>query len=411
VEQNYQRAVSKQEKLVRHISRLEASFCKPEVFDIEDFREKHVWDTLETRYYTELSFIKFDEKPLAIRKKKVISPQDAEIRNYYSKCYFDDKGLPLRIDEIGAGTLPSETYLLWENDKLLAVYEFRLGFFFKTRLKDRPHLSSLWIYEYDGQTRLSATMYVSFEDYTYYRHDKLERHCRYEYDDQGLSKIYSKVIVFPRPLRLPKLIGSEDLYYDREREAALARRTILRFPLIPVPRKPKKIPPFSRGFYGGIVPGKVPICPDCQKPMSFLGHVDMGARPFVNKPLLDNIPIFFCFDCLQWESRSFDYQMIKGFGKANGEIRLFPELGMDFIRCGDEDQIKSALVKVGGLPDWIQSEEWPICPECQNKMLFVCQLNTDEEISNGEACQAFGDSGMLYVFSCCRNVTTVMQCH
>lgn len=50
--------------------------------------------------------------------------------------------------------------------------------------------------------------------------------------------------------------------------------------------------------------------------------------------------------------------------------------------------------KLGGVPDFIQSEDWPICPDCGAKMTFYAQLDSinDEFI--------IADCGMIYIFIC-----------
>jgi hypothetical protein len=67
--------------------------------------------------------------------------------------------------------------------------------------------------------------------------------------------------------------------------------------------------------------------------------------------------------------------------------------------------------KLGGLPDWIQSDETPLCSSCQNKMSFVAQIDSIEHITmnnpfafdrNEKSAVGwmFSDVGMIYVFYC-----------
>ena len=70
-----------------------------------------------------------------------------------------------------------------------------------------------------------------------------------------------------------------------------------------------------------------------------------------------------------------------------------------------------ALVKLGGIPDWIQDEEHPSCVECGNLMVFVSQINSDETVVRGSRVLMFGDVGRLYTFVCCNMVTSIMQCY
>ena len=77
--------------------------------------------------------------------------------------------------------------------------------------------------------------------------------------------------------------------------------------------------------------------------------------------------------------------------------------------------------KLGGTPDWDQEGETPTCPECEEKMSFVAQIDSIEHDSkhNPHAIDAlsdhqqymFSDVGMLYVFCCfnCNTTASVMQ--
>ena len=78
--------------------------------------------------------------------------------------------------------------------------------------------------------------------------------------------------------------------------------------------------------------------------------------------------------------------------------------------------------KLGGLPDWIQSDESPACHDCGGPMTFVAQIDSVEHQwkSNPHSVDAlsdkqkwmFGDVGMIYVFFCfeCSSTTSVFQC-
>jgi hypothetical protein len=61
--------------------------------------------------------------------------------------------------------------------------------------------------------------------------------------------------------------------------------------------------------------------------------------------------------------------------------------------------------KLGGDPEFIQSEEWPLCPECGQKMSFYAQLDS----LNDDFC--FADCGMIYVFVCfeCNETKSIIQ--
>lgn len=77
--------------------------------------------------------------------------------------------------------------------------------------------------------------------------------------------------------------------------------------------------------------------------------------------------------------------------------------------------------KLGGEPDWIQSDETPVCESCGEPMDFVAQIDSIEhENKNNPLSKSalghqqdymFGDVGMIYVFFCfgCLQPTCLSQ--
>ena len=60
--------------------------------------------------------------------------------------------------------------------------------------------------------------------------------------------------------------------------------------------------------------------------------------------------------------------------------------------------------KLGGHPQWLQSEAWPEC--CDSRMTFYAQLDSiGDEVH-------LGDCGLIYVFVCfdCYSTKSVFQC-
>ena len=78
--------------------------------------------------------------------------------------------------------------------------------------------------------------------------------------------------------------------------------------------------------------------------------------------------------------------------------------------------------KLGGSPDWIQTDESPTCAVCDVSMTFVAQIDSVEhqwnsnphsiEALSGNQKWMFGDVGMIYVFFCfeCLSTHSVFQC-
>ena len=72
---------------------------------------------------------------------------------------------------------------------------------------------------------------------------------------------------------------------------------------------------------------------------------------------------------------------------------------------------------LGGTPEWIQNEMYPICLECDADMVLFIQLKSlpyaitkkKEELG----VYSFGDAGNFYLFCCpkCDTYNTSWQCH
>jgi hypothetical protein len=95
----------------------------------------------------------------------------------------------------------------------------------------------------------------------------------------------------------------------------------------------------------------------------------------------------------------------------------------------DEDGISEDMegqrTKLGGLPESIQGgvEDLPRCPDCQEQMLFVAQIDSVEhqwrtnphsvEAGSKDQKWMFGDVGMIYVFFCkgCLRAHADFECY
>jgi len=62
--------------------------------------------------------------------------------------------------------------------------------------------------------------------------------------------------------------------------------------------------------------------------------------------------------------------------------------------------------KIGGHPDWLSTEDTPVCNQCSNKMTFYGQLDC-----LGDSVP-LGDCGRIFVFVCmdCLATRSVLQC-
>lgn len=83
----------------------------------------------------------------------------------------------------------------------------------------------------------------------------------------------------------------------------------------------------------------------------------------------------------------------------------------------ERDDCSGYRTKLGGKPDWLQGDETPICPECNERETFICQIDSIDDVvredEEGTPAYMFGDAGMIYVFFCfaCGETHSVFQCH
>lgn len=75
-------------------------------------------------------------------------------------------------------------------------------------------------------------------------------------------------------------------------------------------------------------------------------------------------------------------------------VRLVPTPARWYWQDGEND--RQNLTRLGGHPCWIQSPEYPSCPDCGNTMAFLFELDTGPPGDGGET---FGD-GILYTCWC-----------
>jgi hypothetical protein len=78
----------------------------------------------------------------------------------------------------------------------------------------------------------------------------------------------------------------------------------------------------------------------------------------------------------------------------------------------EHDDLSAHRTKLGGKPDWIQADETPLCPDCNERETFICQIDSmDQSNDTGTQTYMFGDAGMIYVFFCfeCGETDSVYQ--
>jgi hypothetical protein len=107
------------------------------------------------------------------------------------------------------------------------------------------------------------------------------------------------------------------------------------------------------------------------------------------------------------------------------DVPVFPEV-MVSLQLPSPDAASSVptepghRTKLGGEPQWVQTDETPICKSCQKAMTFIEQIDSIAAQKNdlGKALSdkksfMFADVGMIYVFLClkCYDAKAVVQTH
>lgn len=95
---------------------------------------------------------------------------------------------------------------------------------------------------------------------------------------------------------------------------------------------------------------------------------------------------------------------------------LLPEVKGSNFKWGAVD-LPADFIKLGGEPDWIQDESFPICETCDCDMALMVQVKSlPYEITKKHEdlnIYTFGDAGTLYIFQCpnCQACHTDWQCY
>ena len=82
----------------------------------------------------------------------------------------------------------------------------------------------------------------------------------------------------------------------------------------------------------------------------------------------------------------------------------------------DATELPHEFVKIGGQPDWIQDEDYPICEECDCNMALLMQLRSlPYELTNEHKqlrAFIFPGGGNIYLFKCpkCSSLRGTLQC-
>jgi ankyrin repeat protein len=198
----------------------------------------------------------------------------------------------------------------------------------------------------------------------------------------------------------------EDIYRPPAKERVLFEQEWL--------LKPAKKGARTRHQLGGQF-AKPVSCPHCESRSNLVAQIDLTDPALLGNPLpFGGLPVFWCLDCGEWGPDFFEFARGTVFALRGGK-RLPPatDEGADDLdsravtvtpaASGKRAGRKS---KLGGKPAWLQADDTPDCPKCEQPMGFVLQLASDSRVS-------FGDVGMLYTFACpeCAVTASLVQSH
>lgn len=176
----------------------------------------------------------------------------------------------------------------------------------------------------------------------------------------------------------------------------------------------------GRGRFGGAIEQP---CKVCDEPLHRLLALDAmptgleGPREVVT-----------CLNCLGWSAPILYFQHGPGEPTATGwdapkqqpefPAEPLPETPVVLRRTPERWQFqdwamsnsRQNLNRLGGEPTWIQSADFPRCPECSTTMPFLLQLDSLD--IEGGPWWLWGSGGILYVFWCkaCALTATIWQC-
>jgi len=352
------------------------------MISLEEAQKKCPIDECEIKYYNKLSFMDIYMNIDSLEKKKSVKFSDIK-EKFYSIGYFKNNQL-IKLEQVGDWwTLKVETYLIWESEFLKEAYSYSFEF-----TLDNVIENGSWHYEYENY-RLKKLIWSSGKtpSTTY----------DYEYDDKGLCFIHATLMDshWEMPIK--------SIEYDREKEFFMKNFVITKHPLINVNSKE------NDGIVNFENPDdfKTKICEHCGKPLTYVLTIDIDRKSFNNKNISSKkIPVLHCFDCMDSqtytiEQLNMDMLNLEPFVK-NASYKFKKTLG--------DEELENAFLKIGGAINWIQGEEHPVCKKCNKPMVFIMEIQSNEELNNGDCSLMFGDMGKLYVFSCCDTITTLYQC-
>lgn len=358
------------------------------------YRKHCKTDDCVKKYYKDLDYyLDISENPMNFRKKEF--SLDKVQNDSYSIGYFKN-GQLVRFNYNGQ-ILAQETYLVWKDNLVREAHTFLLYYrnYSKMRKLFIPKLYTSYAYTYDDKKRLKDYYCKNYKDKHYYIQTELLIWQGYEYDGEGLK-------IICRTLEGPDWRDEPFIIYDREKERFIKQFTVSKTAMINRhARNNDGLVEFNNSDKY-----KTKTCPHCGHNLSYILTVNLNDRKSINTALsLKKMPVLFCFKCLNEQAYSLD--------ELNHSLEtqsFLSDATYKFVGTTDEEKLEESFLSVGGKPRWVQNDEHPNCPICGKPMVFIMEIKSREELTNGEDYLMFGDCGSLFVFSCCEKVFVTMQC-
>ncbi|MBN9419421.1 MAG: DUF1963 domain-containing protein [Candidatus Eremiobacteraeota bacterium] len=142
-----------------------------------------------------------------------------------------------------------------------------------------------------------------------------------------------------------------------------------------------------------------PVCANCDGAMQFIAQLDLGERSLL---------VFMCQNdpglCDEWAATGGGNRallvarrgLVEMAAPSSGVTTLGAEFYGQLAETAPEGTRRVVLGIWGGEPDWLQGDDTPRCPGCEQEMSFVAQL---EEGPDHRYSANFG-GGCGYAFAC-----------
>lgn len=172
------------------------------------------------------------------------------------------------------------------------------------------------------------------------------------------------------------------------------------------------------------------LCGGCHSPLQRLLQTDAAA---LQPGAEGEITLGLCLDCCGWEAppvrfyrhdadglpscHPSQHREVPGMPTDSGDL-MQAEVGLVALESDrwqqqdwGQSNHRQNLSRVGGMPSWVQSAQYPACIDCGEQMPFVMQLDSTLP-TTAEGALLWGSGGMLYTFWCatCRVSGHFWQC-